>query len=66
MCYAYVDYPTLFTFNLDWITEVTANDVERDLNSSPLLRYEDWLPEWQSQHLGHLAYLTLPVLSQPH
>ena len=29
-----------------WIAEVTADDVDRDLSSSPILRYEDWLPEW--------------------
>ena len=27
-------------------TTATADDMDRDLSSSPALHYEDWLPEW--------------------
>lgn len=34
-----------FILNVDWITNATADDMDRDLSSSPELCYEDWLLE---------------------
>jgi len=48
-----------FVFVLEWTTEVTADKWEKDLNSLPILPYEDWLPEWnQLVTMG----LTMPAV----